>query len=90
MLRVERYSRVVKEWSHQSVRQRYALRPSAVLPSMAAGGATSVRMARKTLNTPAITPTRFTRSRSVIFTARADLTRKMTEILQQDRATGWW
>lgn len=75
------HSRVVKLWSHQSVRQRYALRSSAVRAMITTGGATRVLMLRNTLNVRTMTPSRFSRLASVIFTAFADFTRKITDIL---------
>ena len=80
-----RYSRVVKLWSHQSVRQRYALRSSAVRATITTGGATNVLMLRNTLNVRTMIPSRFSRLASVIFTAFADFTRKITDILQAKR-----
>ena len=79
------YSHIVKEWSHQSVRQRNAFRSSAVLPTMTCGGATSVLMTRNALKMVTMTPSLFSRSRSVILTAFAERTRKITEILCKTR-----
>ena len=47
------------------------------------GGAIRVRMMRKRMNMPTMAPSLLIRSMSVIFTAFADLTRKITEILQE-------
>ena len=46
------------------------------------GGETRVRTMRKRTNIPTIAPSLLIRSMSVIFTAFADLTRNMTEILK--------
>lgn len=78
------YLHVVKEWSHQSVLHKYAFRSSLVLPTMTAGGATSVRMASNTHATPTITPIRRRRYMSDIFTAFADRTWNITDILGEE------
>lgn len=75
------YLHVVKEWSHQSVLHRYAFKSSLVLPTMTAGGATNVRIARSTQATPTMMPIRRRRYMSDIFTAFADRTWKITDIL---------
>lgn len=50
---------------------------------MTTGGATSVLMLRNTLNVRTMMPSRFSRLASVIFTAFADFTRKITDILRE-------
>ena len=55
---------------------------SNVLPTMTMGGETSVRMSRQRTNIPTMTPSRLIRSMSVILTALALRTRKITEILR--------
>ena len=59
--------------------------PSLILkkfsPTMTMGGDTSVRMSRKRTKPPTMMPRRLIKSMSVILTALADLTRKITDIL---------
>ena len=64
----------VNEWSHQSVRHRYAFKSSAVLPVMTNGGATKVRIIKNRQNIPTIMPNLLSKSKSVILTGFADLT----------------
>ena len=52
------------------------------LPVMTMGGATSVLMRRSRTKQPTMTPKRLMRSMSVIFTALAERTRNITEILK--------
>ena len=52
------------------------------LPVMTMGGATSVLMRRRRTKQPTMTPKRLIRSMSVIFTALAERTRNITEILK--------
>lgn len=75
--------REVKVWSHQSVLQRNALRLSAVRPTMTSGGDTKVRTRRATLTNPHNNPSFFISEASVIFTAFAERTRNITEILER-------
>ena len=49
------------------------------------GGAIRVRMMRKRMNMPTMAPSLLIRSMSVIFTALAERTRKITEILEEER-----
>ena len=71
----------VKVWSHQSVRHKYAFKLSAVRPTTTNGGATIVRTSNAAPTAPHSIPKRFKRAASVIFTALADRTRNITEIL---------
>lgn len=50
---------------------------------MTMGGETKVLMRRKRTKTPTTTPRRLIKSMSVIFTALADFTLNMTDILQK-------
>lgn len=72
----------VKLWSHQSLRQRYALRSSAVRPTMTIGGATNVRIPKNTANPATMIPKRRSKCMSVILIIFADRTRKITEMLK--------
>lgn len=76
-----KYLHVVKEWSHQSVLHKYAFRSSLVLPTITAGGATSVLIASSTQATPTMTPIRRRSIMSDILTALAERTWKITDIL---------
>lgn len=82
MQKYEKHSQVVKEWSHQSVLQRYAFKSSVVRPTITTGGATKVLITKKMLKTATIIPRRFNRLISVILTAFAERTRKITDILK--------
>ena len=59
--------------------------PSLILkkfsPTMTMGGDTRVRMSRKRTKPPTMMPRRLIKSMSVILTALADPTRKITDIL---------
>jgi hypothetical protein len=54
---------------------------------MTMGGATNVLMLRNTLNVRTMMPSRFNRLASVIFTAFADFTRKITDILRTSQVS---
>ena len=56
-----------------------------VLPVQTTGGETSVRISKNKTKTPTIRPNRLIKSISVILTAFADLTLKMTDILQNKK-----
>lgn len=81
--------RDVKVWSHQSVLQRNAFRLSAVRPTITSGGDTSVRINRATLTKPHRMPTFFISEASVIFTALAERTRNITDILSREKIMSW-
>ena len=53
------------------------------LPIMTCGGDTSVRIRRKRTKIATMTPVRLIRSMSVIFTAFAERTRNITDILKK-------
>jgi hypothetical protein len=53
-----------------------------ILPTMTIGGDTSVLMSKNKTKAPTMIPRRLIKSMSVIFTALADRTRNITEILK--------
>lgn len=62
---------------------RNAFKSSAVLPTTTNGGATIVRTNSATPMQPHNTPNRFSNDASVIFTAFAERTRNITDILDR-------
>lgn len=65
--------------------QRNAFRLSAVRPTITSGGETKVRTRSATLTKPHNKPSFFISEASVIFTAFAERTRNITEILRNEK-----
>ena len=70
-------------WSHQSVLHRKAFKLSAVRPTITSGGDTSVLISKATLTNPHKRLNFLMSDASVIFTAFAERTRNITDILQK-------
>jgi len=74
-------------WSHQSVLHRKAFKLSAVRPTITSGGDTSVLISKATLTNPHKRLSFLMSDASVIFTAFAERTRNITDILQKKYLT---